>query len=388
MNTKFNETIVETNGVRTVAGGGTGAATAPGALTALGAATAAQGAKADGAVQKTGDTMTGQLTMDANVQLLPSRTIHAGDPADLEATNTQIAHDGINLYNGAGISFGGIGDAVARANLRSQIGAEPTITTLPISRGGTGATTAEQARTNLGAAPSLAYSLINVWPRPNSLPNGDSDVVSANSGVSRFIECFPQQADDNLYYKLKIPAAWRQASGDVLKILFKTDEPNRPLLLTVLAEIAPGDPGESPITGAVGSIRQGESLTLFRPPVVSEGEYSHDWIVESDNHTHQVFTPTTLVPGTAGFVPAPLDGDQNKFLKSNGTWATVPAALVSSVAGKTGVVTLTLADVPNAVGSVTTGIPNTAPITNMMQITSGEYNNVTPAANTLYIIVG
>jgi hypothetical protein len=38
MDTKFNGTTVETNGVRTIAGGGTGATTAAGALTALGAA--------------------------------------------------------------------------------------------------------------------------------------------------------------------------------------------------------------------------------------------------------------------------------------------------------------------------------------------------------------
>ena len=75
----------------------------------------------------------------------------------------------------------------------------------------------------------------------------------------------------------------------------------------------------------------------------------------------------------------------------NGTaWApsTPAAAGVSSVAGRTGAVTLTLADVPNAVGSVTTGIANTTPITNMMQITSAGYSAITPAANTLYIIVG
>ena len=75
----------------------------------------------------------------------------------------------------------------------------------------------------------------------------------------------------------------------------------------------------------------------------------------------------------------------------NGTaWApsTTAAAGVSSVAGRTGAVTLTLADVPNAVGSVTTGITPATPITNMMQITSVGYGNITPAANTLYIIVG
>jgi hypothetical protein len=75
----------------------------------------------------------------------------------------------------------------------------------------------------------------------------------------------------------------------------------------------------------------------------------------------------------------------------NGTaWApsTPAAAGVSSVAGRTGAVTLTLSDVPNAVGSVTTGIAPATRITNMMQITLAGYNAITPAANTLYIIVG
>ena len=86
---------------------------------------------------------------------------------------------------------------------------------------------------------------------------------------------------------------------------------------------------------------------------------------------------------------------------------------VTSVNTRTGAVTLTKSDVGlencdntsdadkpistatqtalNAkVGSVTTGIANTTPITNMMQITLAGYNalGVNVAANTLYIIVG
>jgi hypothetical protein len=84
---------------------------------------------------------------------------------------------------------------------------------------------------------------------------------------------------------------------------------------------------------------------------------------------------------------------------------------VTSVNTRTGAVTLTKSDVAldnvdntsdatkpistatqtalNAkVGSVTTGIAPATPITNMMQITLAGYNAITPAANTLYIIVG
>jgi len=96
-------------------------------------------------------------------------------------------------------------------------------------------------------------------------------------------------------------------------------------------------------------------------------------------HTHSL-TDITVSGATTGQVAA-----------WNGTaWApsTPEAAGVSSVAGRSGAVTLAVADVANAVGSVTTGIPPATPITNMMQITSVGYGNITPAANTLYIIVG
>jgi hypothetical protein len=77
----------------------------------------------------------------------------------------------------------------------------------------------------------------------------------------------------------------------------------------------------------------------------------------------------------------------------NGTaWvpSTPAASGVSSVAGRDGAVTLTVADIANAVGSVTTNIPNATPLTNMMQITSAGYSalGTNVSVNTLYIIVG
>ena len=106
------------------------------------------------------------------------------------------------------------------------------------------------------------------------------------------------------------------------------------------------------------------------------------------------------------------------FPSASGTLATL-ADIAGSVAGvtsvntRTGTVTLDKSDVGlgnvdntsdadkpistatqtalNAkVGSVTTGIANTTPITNMMQITLAGYNalGVNVAPNTLYIIVG
>ena len=50
------------------------------------------------------------------------------------------------------------------------------------------------------------------------------------------------------------------------------------------------------------------------------------------------------VAGTTGLVPAPLPGDQDKFLKANGSWADIQEK-ISSVNGKTGNVTLTAEDI-------------------------------------------
>ena len=41
----------------------------------------------------------------------------------------------------------------------------------------------------------------------------------------------------------------------------------------------------------------------------------------------------------------------------------------------------------SAVGSVTTGVTGASAITNMMSLTQAQYNAISPAANTLYVIV-
>jgi hypothetical protein len=64
---------------------------------------------------------------------------------------------------------------------------------------------------------------------------------------------------------------------------------------------------------------------------------------------------------------------------------------VTSVAGKTGAVTLTTADISGlqkAVYSTTTGLTGATSLANIIQITQAGYNALTPQTNTLYIIVG
>lgn len=71
-------------------------------------------------------------------------TVAAGDDSRLSNARTPTAHKSTHASSG--------GDALTPAD----IGAEPTISTLPVAKGGTGAATAAAARTNLDAQQTLA----------------------------------------------------------------------------------------------------------------------------------------------------------------------------------------------------------------------------------------
>jgi hypothetical protein len=122
----------------------------------------------------------------------------------------------------------------------------------------------------------------------------------------------------------------------------------------------------------------GPSEILNKPTLgTAAGTNSTDYATAAHTHPLSEITQSNAINGQV----ATWDG---------AAWvpSTPAAAGVSSVAGRTGAVTLAVADVANAVGSLTTGIANTTPITNMMQITQAGYSALTPETNTLYIIVG
>jgi len=75
---------------------------------------------------------------------------------------------------------------------------------------------------------------------------------------------------------------------------------------------------------------------------------------------------------------------------TSAAWELVPqAAIVSSVAGRTGTVTLTAADVSGVASSSATGITGATAITNIVSLTQSSYDALgSKSATTLYIISG
>lgn len=72
-----------------------------------------------------------------------------------------------------------------------------------------------------------------------------------------------------------------------------------------------------------------DNATLADKQILVYNETTQDWVNTSlstiINTAIGTFTgATSVTSGTQGLVPAPQIGDQNKFLKGNGTWATIP----------------------------------------------------------------
>jgi len=74
----------------------------------------------------------------------------------------------------------------------------------------------------------------------------------------------------------------------------------------------------------------------------------------------------------------------------NNVWELVAStAIVSSVAGRTGTVTLTAADVSGVASSSATGITGATAITNIVSLTQSSYDALgSKSSTTLYIISG
>jgi hypothetical protein len=106
--------------------------------------------------------------------------------------------------------------------------------------------------------------------------------------------------------------------------------------------------------------------------------------------------------GTASSVPQTTDlqlgelalnyNDGKLYYKTSaGTIAAIANGIapVTSVAGRTGTVTLTSADVSGVVSTTTIGITGATTVTNIVQLTQAQYNAISsPVSTTLYVIVG
>lgn len=84
-----------------------------------------------------------------------------------------------------------------------------------------------------------------------------------------------------------------------------------------------GDGGVDSLSSLISGEAQDGNLLVY-------DAVSQDWVQMSPDKAIRTMSGATLdTAGQSGFVPVPQAGDQNKFLKGDGTWSDVPSNIVS-----------------------------------------------------------
>lgn len=228
---------------------------------------------------------------------------------------------------------------------------------VPLAQGGTNASNATDARTNLGLGKLAELNLPSPLD-PNKYLKGDGTWGSIVGGVSSVagrggdvVITSADLADFNISVQAQISLVKAQASG-----LASLDS-----------------------SGKIPSNQlniQAADLPDIDASKITTGNITRDVVSNSVSATHGRFTNSHIYDGQANYLtfsyPSggtsyvlswPMSqGGANTFLKNDGTgglsWVTLPSAPVTSVAGRTGVVTLTDADISGLGTSATRNVPN------------------------------
>ena len=84
-----------------------------------------------------------------------------------------------------------------------------------------------------------------------------------------------------------------------------------------------GDGGVDSLSSLISGEAQDGNLLVY-------DAVSQDWVQMSPDEAIRIMSgATSEIAGQSGFVPAPQVGDQDKFLKGDGTWSEVPSNIVS-----------------------------------------------------------
>jgi hypothetical protein len=172
--------------------------------------------------------------------------------------------------------------------------------------------------------------------------------------------------------------------------------------------VKPTQPDHIVFIGVVERANAGNGQLYIRPQNGFELEELHDVLVTSVQNNQAIlwnsavtlWTNSTLTVGTISGLSADLSGKvtsvgaTSPVVSSGGTTPTISMPAATALTnGYLTALDWAAFDAKQPAGayvtSVTSGITGSTQITNMMQITSAGYSAITsPAANTLYIIVG
>lgn len=256
-----------------------------------------------------------------------------------------------------------------------------------VADGGTGATDAATARTNLGLAIGTdvqAYDAdLATWAGLTPSANAQSLVTAANYAAMRAL--LDLEAGTDFYSKAAADAAFQPLDGDLTSIAALTTTAYGRGLLELADETALEAtldtlPNLTSIQGRTVTLADAGANAIFGWDDTA-GAYENLTAAEA-TAVINAFVGDSGSGGTKGAVPAPASGDSTKFLKGDGTWGAIPGGgdalkadplsqfaattslqLKGVISDETGSGALVFADTPTLVAPIL-GTPTSGTLTN------------------------
>ena len=224
----------------------------------------------------------------------------------------------------------------AAADISSGTLSVDRLPTIPLSKGGTGATSAATARTALGvqnpitAAVALTNQNLNSY---NTEPQcgwyyagGGNSVTNKPSGVDAF-GMFIMRTASGLYTQLLYDSnnkLWARTYSDSswsswTALVRTTDTIAKATSATNATKATQDSAGQQINTTYVKSVTaSGRTVT------VTKGDGKTSTFQTQDTTYGNMGGASTSAAGKAGLVPAPSQGNANRYLRSDGTWQVPP----------------------------------------------------------------
>lgn len=265
----------------------------------------------------------------------------------------------------------------AAADITSGTLSSDRLPTVPVSKGGTGATSVAAARTALGVQNPITASVALTNQNLNSYntepqcgwyyAGGGNSVTSKPSGVDAF-GMFVMRTASGLYTQFLYDSnnkLWTRTYSDStwstwVALVRTTDTIAKAASATNATNATNATKATQDSAGQTINTTYVKSVTASgRTVTVTKGNGTTSTFQTQDTTYGNMGGASTSAAGRAGLVPAPSQGNANRYLRSDGTWQVPPDTNTTYSAATTSTVGLMSASDKTKLDSIATGANKT-----------------------------